>query len=142
MRGRTGSGSNSDGMVTPQHKRHKVFVERLLDDVRQSLARFRDFIEIPGFFLAVRLFFGLAHLKIAYIFHLTAKLLESRLKTGHSQSRRTHVNAAAAGAQVHRHTDDSDFFGHWLFFRESMDSRTADSEPVKDKRDRASVGRG
>ena len=78
---------------------------------------FRDFIEILSFFFAVVLLFGLANLNVTNVFHLAAELPETRLKSCDAQSGRTHVHAAAARAEVHRHPDDSDFLWHLAFFQ-------------------------
>ena len=139
MRGDAGGGADRDGMVAAQNERNQIIVERFLDNFGEAFTGFRDFVEIFGFFLAVVLLFGLADLNVADIFHLTAELLQARLQPGDAQRGRAHIHAAAAGAQVHRHPDNSNFFWHLVFFPRP---RTGGRRTFKDKRDRASEGRG
>jgi len=49
---------------------------------------------------------------VADVFHLVAELFEAGLQAGDAQSGGAHVYAAAALAQVHGHTDNSDFLRH------------------------------
>ena len=105
-------GSHGDGVVAAENQRHQIFVERFANDFREALAGFGNFLEIFRAFLAVVLLFGLRNLDVADVFHLPAELLQARLQAGDAQRGRAHVHAAAAGAQVHRHTDDADFFRH------------------------------
>src|SRR5579863_10746840 len=45
-----------------------------------------------------------------------SELLQTRLESGDPQSGRAHVDAATAGAEVHRHSNDSDFLRHLFCF--------------------------
>ena len=112
MRDNAGSGADRDRMVAAEHKRHHVLIERLADDFAEALARLRNLAEILRVLLAVVLLFRLPHGDVADILDLPAKLLQPLMQAGNAQRRRPHIDAAAARAQVHRHPDDANFFGH------------------------------
>ena len=102
-------------MVAAQHQRQESFVERFLGDLREAAAGFGDFVQILRALFAVVLLFGLLHGDVADVLDLVAELLQSRLQAGDAQRRRAHVHAAAALAEVHRHSDDANFLRHASF---------------------------
>ena len=138
MRGDAGRRADRDRMIAAENERQQVFVESFPDHFGEAFAGLGNFVEIFRVFLAVVLLFGLADRHIADIFHLAAQLFQARLQAGDAKGGRAHVHAAAAGAQVHRHTDDADFFSHAvLSFRDPGLAEWT----LKDRRDRACVGR-
>src|SRR6266852_5636955 len=75
-------------------------------------AGLRNFLQILGAFFADGHFFGLLDGEIADVFDLDAELLDAGLETSAAKSRRAHVHAATALAEVHGHADDANFLGH------------------------------
>jgi len=119
VRGDPGSNSSSDRVIATENKRQKSFAERFLDGRSEILAGLRDFLQILGALFADLHFFRLLHFEVADIFHVRAKLLDPRLQSSAAQGGRAHVHAAAALAQVHRHTNDANFLRHAsLMFRD------------------------
>src|SRR5271156_290425 len=116
MCGSSGRRAHSNRMIAAQHQRNHVLIQSFLHRVRQALARLRNFVQITRALLAVRLLLGLRHLHVADILHLPPQLFQARLQSRYAQSRRTHIHAAAARAQVHRHTDNANFVRHIFVF--------------------------
>src|SRR5271163_1969617 len=115
---RRGAGrrAHRNRMVAAQHQRNHVLIQSFLHRISQALARLRNFIQVTRALLAIRLLFRLRHLHVADVFHLTPQLFQPRLQSCHAQRGRTHIHAAAAGAQVHRHTDNANFVRHNFVF--------------------------
>jgi hypothetical protein len=74
----------------------------------QVFASVGDFGNVLGAFFAVGHFFGLLNGNVADVLDVMAELLDASLQAGNAESRRAHVNAAAAGAEVHGNADDAD----------------------------------
>ena len=99
-------------MIAAENERNEIVVERGAHHGCEAGASFGDFIEIFGVFDAVVLLFGLPDGDIANVFDVPAQLLEARLKSGDAQSGRAHIDAAAAGAEIHGHSDNTNLFSH------------------------------
>src|SRR5580692_6230800 len=101
MRGNAGSDASGDRMVAAEDEREETFAERFLDGGGEILAGLGDFLEIFGSFFADLHFFGLFDFEIADVFDGVAELLDARLQARAAKGGRTHVDAAAALAEVH-----------------------------------------
>src|ERR1700719_2033542 len=99
-------------MIAAKHQGEKTFGQRLLCHFRQAAAGFRNLIQIFGALFAVGLLFRLLYGHVTDIVNRMPKLFKASLQTGDAQSRRTHVHAAAALAEVHRHADDANLLRH------------------------------
>ena len=113
-------GADGNRVIAAKNQRNHILIERFADDFGDVLAGSGDFFEVLRILLAVVLLFRLPHSNVADVFHLAAELLQPRLQAGHAQGRRPHIHAAAAGAEVHWHTDDANFFSHYA--REIQDA--------------------
>src|ERR1043166_124055 len=73
---------------------------------------FRDFLQIFRALFADVHFLGLFDFEVAYIFHGVTKLFQGSLQAGSAKSRRAHIDAAAALAEIHGDADDANFLWH------------------------------
>src|SRR5262245_52610204 len=99
-------------MVSAQNQGQKSFSKRLLDRPRNVLAGFCNLLQILRALFADRHFFWLLHFQVADVLDGVPKLPDRRLQSRTAQRRGTHVDTAAALAQVHGHTNDSHFLRH------------------------------
>ena len=112
MRGDAAGGTRGDGVISAKDQGHEAFIERFLYGVAKFLAGVGDFIDVLGAFLANGHFLSLLHDDVSDVFDLKSEVLDAGLQTGNAQGGGPHINAAAAGAEVHWNTDDADFLRH------------------------------
>ena len=109
-----GGYTRRDGMIAAQDERQKRVRQRFLDDLGHIDTGFRDFLQIFCALFADRHFFRLLHFEIADVFDGVAEFFDGGLQACTAESRRAHVHAAAALAEVHGNADDSHFLRHGL----------------------------
>jgi hypothetical protein len=99
-------------MISAEDERQETLFKGMLGDFREAAAGFGDFAQILGVLFTEVLFFGLLHGDVADVVDLMAELLQARQEAGYAERGRTHVNAATALAEIHRHADDANFLWH------------------------------
>jgi hypothetical protein len=110
--GGTSDRARGDGMVAPHRNGDRACHHRVGRDTRQLHARGRDGWQErtngTGMRTAlVQQHFGKRRRDVVIRFHVVAECLESPREISDSQCRRSHVDAAAARAEIHRDTSDS-----------------------------------
>ena len=97
-----------DRVVAPEHERQLALRRRLRDHVRDTPAGLLDLPEEPRPLVAHRRGFGDRRFDVPAVDALVPEIGEPRVKARVADSRRTHVDAAAACSEIERCSDDGD----------------------------------
>src|ERR1700722_12051068 len=91
----SGDRARSHGVISTQRERNTSGFQGLDHQLGKLGAGGSDFFQILRVSVAFFFLLGNGNSDVPAIFHLMAERFESGLKTGHTYSRRTHVDAAA-----------------------------------------------
>ncbi len=116
--GHSRHGTGGQGVIAAQHERRPAIADGPPGLHGQPYAHFRDGGEEWGGPISLDRF-PLQHYEVADVLHLVAECLEPGLQLGNAQGGGPHVDATAAGTQVHGDADDADA-GHWVASGESV----------------------
>ena len=98
-----------DRMVTAEHKRDECVSRRLGNELGDVPTRLLDLRQEAGVLVDDGSRLGHSRAHVSAIDVLVAELGNARGKAGVPNRRRTHVNAAAPGAEVERGADNGNF---------------------------------
>src|SRR5947209_6236488 len=103
-----GDRAHRDRVVAAEHQRKRALRDDVVDDSGQLVADRLDDREVLRVLLGNARRLGDRDAQVAVVGHRDAELLQRLLQPRVADRRGTHVDAAAVGAQVHRHADDVD----------------------------------
>ena len=95
-------------MIAAKHERHRALLQRHERRLIQLLTHFRDVADVFLSLVAPLLRFGNGRRQIAFVDRRVAESGDSLAEAGDAEGGRSHVDAAAVGAEIERHADDVD----------------------------------
>src|SRR5439155_16240849 len=107
--GDAGDRADRNRVIAAQRHGKEPRLERLVNAVRDFLARLLDFLQVLGALVAKVLLLGELDVNVARVLHLMAQVLDGRVQPRRAYRRRPHVHAAPLLPEVQRHAQNPDF---------------------------------
>ena len=108
--GACGDRSRSQAVIAAEHHRQRTRVERVGDGRIERLAHARDFVDVLLVLVGLMTGLGNRRRHITLVDDVRPRSVICVAESRDPKRRRSHVDAATAGAEVERHADDVDRF--------------------------------